>query len=229
MACRKCGSGPSVPPSAAISARPWAAIAAAQAAPVSSANCSSSPVQVRIWPAVPAGAACRLQAVQRGQALDSGMPEPPEVAHRSVCIGGPGSGNTFRPVDEIGDDDTDDADRLPRPQAFKLLQRIGPVLAAAQRGQQRLPCQRQRGHRRQARAASQFQCLSRRRASGIPPAGGHVGHRQPCLREDDYRHRRALAAESRSQVRLRCTTVSSPRWTAARPMFASRSTSPCCG
>jgi hypothetical protein len=31
-------------------------------------------------------------------------------------------------------DDTNDADRLPRPQAFKLLQRIGSVLAAAQRG-----------------------------------------------------------------------------------------------
>ena len=43
--------GSSVSPSAAISARPWAAIAAAQAAPVSSANCSSSPVQVRMWPA----------------------------------------------------------------------------------------------------------------------------------------------------------------------------------
>ena len=38
-------------PSAAISARPWAAIAAARAAPVSSANCSSSPVQIRMWPA----------------------------------------------------------------------------------------------------------------------------------------------------------------------------------
>ena len=44
---------------------------------------------------VPVGAACRLQAVQRGQALYSGMPEPPEVVHRSVCIGGTGSGNTF--------------------------------------------------------------------------------------------------------------------------------------
>ena len=31
---------------------------------------------------MPTGAACRLQAVQRGQALYSGMPEPPEVAQR---------------------------------------------------------------------------------------------------------------------------------------------------
>src|SRR5689334_13376557 len=51
----------------------------------------------------PAGAACRFQAVQRGQALYGGMPEPPEVAHRRICVGGPGGGDTFRPVDEIGD------------------------------------------------------------------------------------------------------------------------------
>jgi hypothetical protein len=59
------------------------------------------------------------------------MPEPPEVAHGRVCIGGPGGGNPFRPLDEVGDDDANDADRLPRPQAFKLLQRTGSVLAAA--------------------------------------------------------------------------------------------------
>ena len=83
---------------------------------------------------VPIGPACRLQAVQRGQAPYGGMPEPPEVVHRCVCVGGPGGGNTLRPLDEVGDGDTDDADRLPRPQAFQLPHCLGAVLAAAQRG-----------------------------------------------------------------------------------------------
>jgi hypothetical protein len=63
---------------------------------------------------------CRLQAVQRGQVPYGGMPEPPEMAHRRVSIGGPGGGNTFRPLDEISDDHTDNAGRLPSPRALKL-------------------------------------------------------------------------------------------------------------